>query len=165
MTADLDSTAPVFVGKTAARFLGHQGTGPGGGVTLHDRHDPCGHVDPDAALPTFVGFVADALDDRVVDASPCGFCGDAIPETPPVPERADGGVEAAAADAEPAWTPGAGDGGSEGTGPTRECLNCGAQVSKRYVDVHEPDGVDRPRCCPECPDLIRDGNGVREKRG
>jgi hypothetical protein len=38
-----------------------------------------------------------------------------------------------------------------------ECQNCGGHVSERYVNVFEPEGVDHPRCCPQCPDLIRRG--------
>jgi hypothetical protein len=70
------------------------------------------------------------------------------------------------------WTPEGGTADDEDlvelanpdSGPTRECQNCGNEVSKRYVDVFEPDGVDQPRVCPDCEDLVRDGNGVREKR-
>jgi hypothetical protein len=70
------------------------------------------------------------------------------------------------------WTPEGGSADDEDlvelatpdSGATRQCQNCGNEVSKRYVDVFEPDGVDQPRVCPDCEDIIRDGNGVREKR-
>lgn len=44
------------------------------------------------------------------------------------------------------------------------CGNCGAHVSRASVRVFVPDDVDRPRVCPSCPDLIRDGTAVREAR-
>lgn len=69
-----------------------------------------------------------------------------------------------------AWTPGetvdddSTAASNPGSGPTRECQNCNNRVSAQYVKVNEPDGIEQPRCCPNCEDLIRDGNGVREKR-
>jgi hypothetical protein len=45
-----------------------------------------------------------------------------------------------------------------------ECANCGAHVTDRYVRVFAPEGSDDPRVCPSCPDLTRDGAGVREKK-
>lgn len=45
-----------------------------------------------------------------------------------------------------------------------ECLNCGAHVTENYRRVFAPEGADGPRVCPNCPDKVRDGNGVREKR-
>jgi hypothetical protein len=70
------------------------------------------------------------------------------------------------------WTPEGGTADDEDlvelaspdSGATRQCQNCGNEVSKRYVDVFAPDSADQPRCCPDCEDLVRDGNGVREKR-
>lgn len=45
------------------------------------------------------------------------------------------------------------------------CQNCGAKLPSGYGDVMEPDGVDQVRCCPNCPDLIRDPDGnIREKK-
>ncbi|WP_331232745.1 DUF7563 family protein [Natronorarus salvus] len=53
-----------------------------------------------------------------------------------------------------------------GATPTdqRTCQNCGAHVTKQFARTMDPEetGV---RCCPNCPDLIRDQNeGVREKK-
>jgi NAD-dependent SIR2 family protein deacetylase len=45
-----------------------------------------------------------------------------------------------------------------------ECQNCGSFVTEDYVRVFAPDGMERPRVCPNCEDLVRDGNGVREAR-
>lgn len=45
-----------------------------------------------------------------------------------------------------------------------ECANCGAHVTERYVAVFEPDGVEAPKCCPFCPDLVRDGPDARDAR-
>jgi len=45
-----------------------------------------------------------------------------------------------------------------------ECKNCGAFVTKDYARVFTPPGVERPRVCPDCPDMVRDGNDVREAR-
>lgn len=75
-------------------------------------------------------------------------------------------------DAAADWTPEGGTADEEDlielaapdSGATRQCQNCGNEVSKRYVDVFAPDGIDQPRCCPNCEDLVRDGNGVRESR-
>jgi len=58
----------------------------------------------------------------------------------------------------------AGGSSNPDAGPSRECQNCGSAVSAQYVKVNEPDGVEQPRCCPNCEDLVRDGNGVRESR-
>lgn len=48
---------------------------------------------------------------------------------------------------------------------TVECANCGATVTKRYALVmspqHNPDSVE---CCPNCPDLLWDGNAPREAK-
>jgi hypothetical protein len=44
------------------------------------------------------------------------------------------------------------------------CLNCESFVTQRYVAVFEPDGFENPRVCPNCEDIIRDGNDVREAR-
>ncbi|MGM0605909.1 DUF7563 family protein [Halalkalirubrum salinum] len=45
-----------------------------------------------------------------------------------------------------------------------ECQNCGAFVTQAYARVFTPDGMDRPRVCPHCEDLVRDGAGVRKAR-
>ena len=44
------------------------------------------------------------------------------------------------------------------------CQNCGGFVTERYVRVFAPDGMDHPRVCPNCEDMVRDGNDVREAR-
>lgn len=95
---------------------------------------------------------------------------DAGADTDEQEAAADGGATAAMESAvdnetEDEWTPGESINTDPGaSGPSRECQNCGSLVTKRYVEVNEPDGVEQPRCCPNCEDLIRDGNGVREKR-
>ena len=48
--------------------------------------------------------------------------------------------------------------------PMPKCLNCGAFVTETYVRVREPEGFQDARCCPECPDKIRDGGDVRDAR-
>lgn len=45
-----------------------------------------------------------------------------------------------------------------------ECKNCGSFVTTDYARVFTPPGVERPRVCPECPDMVRDGADVREAR-
>lgn len=45
-----------------------------------------------------------------------------------------------------------------------QCQNCGSSVTERYVRVFEPQGVDDPRVCPHCDDMIRHGADVRENR-
>lgn len=42
------------------------------------------------------------------------------------------------------------------------CQNCGHIVSRDYARVFSPDGT--VRCCPQCPDKIRDGNSIRDAR-
>jgi len=44
------------------------------------------------------------------------------------------------------------------------CQNCGSFVTTDYVRVFTPNEVDRPRVCPSCEDLVRDGADVREAR-
>lgn len=45
----------------------------------------------------------------------------------------------------------------------RECANCGAHVDPQYARVFEAEGQERPRCCPQCPDMTRNPDGtVRE---
>ncbi len=44
------------------------------------------------------------------------------------------------------------------------CQNCGSFVTTDYVRVFTPNDVDRPRVCPACEDLVRDGADVREAR-
>ena len=38
-----------------------------------------------------------------------------------------------------------------------ECQNCGAFVTPAYARVFTPAGVDQPRACPSCEDVVRDG--------
>ena len=64
------------------------------------------------------------------------------------------------ADESPSWNDFSADGGT--TDP--ECQNCGSHVDRQYVRVFEPEGEDAPRVCPNCPDLVRDRNGIRKKR-
>lgn len=45
-----------------------------------------------------------------------------------------------------------------------ECNNCGSFVTGEYVRVFTPEGMDSPRVCPSCEDMVRDGGGVREAR-
>lgn len=45
-----------------------------------------------------------------------------------------------------------------------ECQNCGAFVTPAYARVFTPDGVENPRVCPSCEDMVRDGADVREAR-
>jgi NAD-dependent SIR2 family protein deacetylase len=45
-----------------------------------------------------------------------------------------------------------------------ECQNCGAFVTDDYVRVFAPDGMNSPRVCPNCEDMVRDGASVREAR-
>jgi hypothetical protein len=44
------------------------------------------------------------------------------------------------------------------------CKNCGAFVTKDYARVFTPNDLEEPRVCPDCPDMVRDGNDVREAR-
>jgi hypothetical protein len=44
-----------------------------------------------------------------------------------------------------------------------QCQNCGSHVSDDYARVFTPNGVDQPRCCPNCG-KVREGNDVREAR-
>lgn len=45
-----------------------------------------------------------------------------------------------------------------------ECQNCGAHVTPDYARVFTPNGVENPRCCPECPDVIRRNGEVTDAR-
>jgi hypothetical protein len=45
-----------------------------------------------------------------------------------------------------------------------ECQNCGGHVTNRYVRVFTPDEMDTPRMCPNCEDLTRGRDGIREKK-
>jgi len=45
-----------------------------------------------------------------------------------------------------------------------ECQNCGSHVTDVYVRGFTPDTVEDPRVCPNCEDMTRDRNGVRETR-
>ncbi|WP_199723101.1 hypothetical protein [Halobellus sp. Atlit-38R] len=44
------------------------------------------------------------------------------------------------------------------------CNNCDGFVTQRYVNVFAPGDAETVRVCPNCEDLVRDGNGVREAR-
>jgi NAD-dependent SIR2 family protein deacetylase len=44
------------------------------------------------------------------------------------------------------------------------CQNCDSFVTDDYVRVFAPDGMDEPRVCPNCEDLVRDGADVRQAR-
>ncbi|QSG04191.1 DUF7563 family protein [Natranaeroarchaeum sulfidigenes] len=44
------------------------------------------------------------------------------------------------------------------------CQNCDSFVTVDYARVFTPRGVDEPRVCPQCDDLIREGNDVRKAR-
>jgi hypothetical protein len=45
-----------------------------------------------------------------------------------------------------------------------KCRNCGSFVTESYVKVFAPNGMSRPRVCPNCEDKTREKGGVREKR-
>ncbi|SFL23580.1 hypothetical protein SAMN04487950_2969 [Halogranum rubrum] len=45
-----------------------------------------------------------------------------------------------------------------------ECQNCGSFVTVDYVRVFAPDGLEHPRVCPRCEDMIRDGGSIRQAR-
>ena len=51
-----------------------------------------------------------------------------------------------------------------GSVKSAECQNCGSHVDRQFVRVFEPEDEEAPRVCPNCEDLIRDGNSVRRKR-
>lgn len=48
---------------------------------------------------------------------------------------------------------------STGTTDTR-CQNCGSHVDKQFAKVFEPEREGAPRCCPNCEDLVREGDGT-----
>jgi len=96
---------------------------------------------------------------------------------PAVRTDADGAASAAetapdestseAAEESPEWA--VTDGGAAATtaqtGARVACQNCGNTVTRDYARVFSPDGVEGVRTCPDCPDLIREGDGtVRKKR-
>ena len=45
-----------------------------------------------------------------------------------------------------------------------ECENCGEFVTEQYVRVFAPTGMETVRACPNCPDMVRGGAGVREAK-
>jgi hypothetical protein len=45
-----------------------------------------------------------------------------------------------------------------------ECQNCGSFVTPAYARVFTPDGIENPRVCPSCEDMVRDGADVRKAR-
>ncbi|MFB6217684.1 MAG: hypothetical protein ABEH77_00665 [Halobacteriaceae archaeon] len=44
------------------------------------------------------------------------------------------------------------------------CRNCESFVTEAYVRVFAPNGMRRPRVCPNCEDKIRSKSEVRQKR-
>lgn len=44
------------------------------------------------------------------------------------------------------------------------CQNCDSFVTEQYVRVFAPNGMDQPRVCPYCEDMVREGNDVRKAR-
>lgn len=44
------------------------------------------------------------------------------------------------------------------------CQNCEAFVTRQYVRVFTPTGIDQPRVCPYCDDKVRDGAEIRDAR-
>lgn len=50
------------------------------------------------------------------------------------------------------------------TGARVTCQNCGSTVTRDYARVFSPDNVDGVRTCPDCPDLIREGDGTLRKK-
>lgn len=85
----------------------------------------------------------------------------------------DGDVVRLACELAVAFAPGGDDGlpawaeDLKDVGPTVTCQNCGSHVTRQYVKVFAPDGLDRPRVCPFCKDKVRDSmadEGVREAR-
>jgi NAD-dependent SIR2 family protein deacetylase len=44
------------------------------------------------------------------------------------------------------------------------CRNCGSFVTESYVRVFAPNGMTRPRVCPNCEDKTREKGDVRKKR-
>lgn len=44
------------------------------------------------------------------------------------------------------------------------CRNCESVVTEAYVRVFAPNGMKRPRVCPNCEDKTREKGGVRQKR-
>lgn len=73
---------------------------------------------------------------------------------------------------DPSPRPVANDGGavafqdySASSGTGRRCQNCGAHVDKQFARVFEPEHEGAPRACPNCEDLVREGDGtIRQKR-
>lgn len=45
-----------------------------------------------------------------------------------------------------------------------QCQNCSAHVTAQYAKVFTPSGVEDPRVCPHCTDMVRDGADVREAK-
>ncbi|WP_425311111.1 DUF7563 family protein [Halococcus dombrowskii] len=45
-----------------------------------------------------------------------------------------------------------------------DCLNCGGFITEQYVRVFAPTEMDTVRVCPNCPDMVREGNDVREAK-
>ncbi|ELY70820.1 hypothetical protein C490_06002 [Natronobacterium gregoryi SP2] len=50
---------------------------------------------------------------------------------------------------------------SASTGTTdTQCQNCGSHVDKQFAKVFEPEKEGAPRCCPNCENLVREGDGT-----
>lgn len=111
---------------------------------------------------------------EVVPAAPTGgdagddVADEASPETDPTVDG-DAAGEDLDSDEPPEWA--VTDGGTATatataqTGARVTCQGCGATVSRDYARVFSPDNVDGVRTCPDCPDLIREGDGtIRQKR-
>lgn len=47
---------------------------------------------------------------------------------------------------------------------TVSCGHCGAHLTADYVRVFAPDDAETVECCPNCPDRVRAGDGVREAK-
>ncbi|WP_449271778.1 DUF7563 family protein [Haloferax litoreum] len=45
-----------------------------------------------------------------------------------------------------------------------QCQNCSSFVTEGYVRVFAPEGMEEPRVCPHCEDMVRDGAQVRQAR-
>lgn len=85
----------------------------------------------------------------------------------PITTPADGAAAADPApdDEEPEWAATDGGAATAQTGASVTCQNCGNTVTRDYARVFSPEGVDGVRACPECPDIIREGDGsIRQKR-
>lgn len=123
-------------------------------LAIYDLDEVVGPSDVEVSDITDVDFDgvvddAPAEDDEPDDDAPDD---DRQPETPAA-GTPDGGAVAI--------------GSSTVDGGSVTCRNCGSKVTKDYARVCTPDGEEEqgPRVCPNCPDMIRDGDGtIREAR-